>query len=426
MNITVHSSERYSRDELERIDGDPVTINLGCGTDERGVGIDINYEPDIMHDLNQDIPIEDGAADHIIAYHILEHLDDPTHFFEECRRVLGDSGTLNLEVPNVAWLPVRLWLTQDLQRFWSHKDPDRSGHWLARRLGNTDHRRTGHRTLWTKQLLAEYFERAGFEYAIEGWHGSRNLQAEASISQPTGQPSRTLHELERESGADLASQDYWAQTRARILSKWVSERDPETVLDAGCGSGYLTEMIASDTDADVLGIDIAAGSIELAKQRDTSACFKVDDATSLSDWSDTYDVILFADVLEHFERPERVVRPAAEALEPDGSVMVSLPAHEWLWGPHDEHNDHHARYDRDSLSDIADASGLTVKRTRNTNAIPLVPYWLFQRVLDRPVPDSARGGHSRLVEAAKSACIGIETRLAPPVGVTLIGELVQD
>lgn len=154
-------------------------LNLGCGTDDRGIGIDINYDPDMYHDLNNGIPCPDNSADRIIAEHVLEHLNNPTAFFAECRRVLATGGRLELEVPNVAWLPVRLWVTQDLQRFWSHKDPDRRGHWLARHIGNTDERRTAHKTLWTKQLLMEYLDRHGFEYEIDGWHGSRNLRAVA-------------------------------------------------------------------------------------------------------------------------------------------------------------------------------------------------------------------------------------------------------
>lgn len=423
----VETTTRYTRDDLEYLTDSPVLLNVGCGDDGRGVGIDIHYDPDIRHDLNDGIPIEAGAVDRVLAKHVLEHLDNPSQFFAECRRVLRDDGTLELEVPNVAWLPVRIWLTQDLQRFWSHKDPDQRGHWLARMLGNTDDRRTAHKTLWTKQLLAEYLDRAGFAYDIDGWHGSRNLAVTATPDVDTGDGSgsRTLHELERTSGDDLASQDYWAQTRARIIQRWVRDRAPDSVLDAGCGSGYLTERLADDLGCDVTGIDIDEDSIAVAQRRETSAEFGVGDVTELDTHPETYDVIIFADVLEHFERPQDALSAARESLADDGSIIVSLPAHGWLWGPHDEHNDHHRRYDADALGNVALKAGLKLARHRQTNAIPLVPYMIYQRVLRRPVPDSARGGHGRLVEGIKSALIRAETAIEPPVGVTLLGELEQ-
>lgn len=413
--------QHHDRESLVEMGDQPVVLNLGCGQDDRGIGVDIHYNPDIEADLNDGIPVADDSVDRIIASHVLEHLENPSLFFRECRRVLRDTGELEIEVPNVSWLPVRLWISQDLQRFWSHKDPDRNGHWLARRLGHSDERRTAHKTLWTKQLLAEYLDRHGFVYDIDGWHGSRNLHVTARLA-PDEPGGRTLHELERQSGLDLASQDYWAQTRARILSKWVREANPQRVLDAGCGSGYLTELIAEQTDADVLGIDIAEESVDLAQQRETTAEFRVGDVTAIEPASG-YDVILFADVLEHFEKPERVLAQAREALAPGGHIYVSLPAHEWLWGPHDEHNDHHRRYTKSSLASVAHASGLSVERARYTNAIPLVPYWAYQRLLERSVPDAARGGHNRILEAAKRVCINLETKISPPVGVTLIADL---
>lgn len=419
MSETTHR-DHHTRADLEAIDGEPVTLNCGCGLDETGVGIDINYTPDIHHDLNEGIPVADDAADRVLATHVLEHLDNPTRFLAECRRVLRDDGTLELEVPNVAWLPVRLWVTQDLQRFWSHKDPDQRGHWLARRLGNEDDRRTAHRTLWTKQLLAEYLDRAGFAYDIDGWHGSRNLSVTATPD--TGGGGHTLHELERVHGDDLASEDYWAQTRARIIEAWVRERSPDAVLDAGCGSGYLTAQLADALGCAVEGIDIAAESIAIAQDRETAATFRECD---VRDIAGTYDVVIFADVLEHFSRPQEPLRAAAEAVGADGSVIVSLPAHAWLWGPHDEHNEHVRRYDAETLREVAADAGLRVARHRHTNAIPLLPYALYQRVLKRTVPDATRGGHGRLVERLKQAAIRAEVAIDPPVGVTLLAELEQ-
>lgn len=180
--------ERYTRAELIDIDGEPVTLNLGCGTDPRGVGIDLNYETaDVMADLNEGIPVEDGAADRVIAEHVLEHLENPSFVLREIRRVLRPDGVAVIEVPNVGWLPVRLYLTQDLHRFWEHKVPGRAGHWLARRLGDPDPDRTAHLSLWTPRLLGDHLDRAGFEYEFHGRHHLvRNVRTTARIADTDG------------------------------------------------------------------------------------------------------------------------------------------------------------------------------------------------------------------------------------------------
>lgn len=173
--------DRYDRAELIDLGGDPVTLNLGCGTDPRGVGIDLNYEnADIAADLNEGLPVEDDAVDRVLAEHVLEHLENPSFVLREIRRVLRPDGLAVIEVPNVGWLPVRLYLSQDLHRFWEHKIPERAGHWLARRIGDPDPDRTAHLTLWTPRLLADHLERAGFDYEFrDRTHLVRNVRVSA-------------------------------------------------------------------------------------------------------------------------------------------------------------------------------------------------------------------------------------------------------
>lgn len=414
--------QQYGRDDLESIDGEPVTLNLGCGEDATGVGIDIHYNPDIKHDLNGGIPVEDGAADRILANHVLEHIDNPTKLLDECARVLAPGGELSIEVPNVGWLPVRVWISQDLHRFWQHKAPERDGHWLARRLGRTDPERTAHKTLWTKALLAEYLDAAGFDYRIEGSHLGQNLRARAWLDGATGS-GPTLHELERDAGGDLATDDYWAQTRARIMTRWIDERDPERVIDLGCGSGYLTATVAeADPTRTVIGIDTDADSIEVARRRGSPASFHVADAFDLDYAADSFDCVVLGDVIEHFEDPTPMLDEARRVLTPGGYCIISVPAFRFLFGPHDEHNDHHDRYTARRLAAVAEETGFEPVRHRYTNAVPLPVYWFYQRVLERPVPKGARGGHSRVVEWLKRRLISVETRVPFPIGITLIAE----
>jgi len=44
-------------------------------------------------------PMDDASVDKVIARHLLEHLADPTHFFDEAARVLVEGGTLQIHVP---------------------------------------------------------------------------------------------------------------------------------------------------------------------------------------------------------------------------------------------------------------------------------------------------------------------------------------
>jgi SAM-dependent methyltransferase len=52
-------------------------------------------------DLNEDIiPFNDDTFDYIIASHIIEHLNNPLDFFQDCIRVLKPGGKFYLEAPS--------------------------------------------------------------------------------------------------------------------------------------------------------------------------------------------------------------------------------------------------------------------------------------------------------------------------------------
>lgn len=79
-------------------------LNLGCGEDyKKGfVNVDVCGKCDLKHDLNvYPYPFKDGSVSKVLAYHILEHLENPIKFFEELHRILKPLGVLEVIVPHV-------------------------------------------------------------------------------------------------------------------------------------------------------------------------------------------------------------------------------------------------------------------------------------------------------------------------------------
>ena len=80
-------------------------LDIGCGKNKivgaLGLDIDKNSNPDILHDLNiYPYPINDNEFDKIYAKHVIEHVNDPIAFVQECYRVLKPNGTLLVETPH--------------------------------------------------------------------------------------------------------------------------------------------------------------------------------------------------------------------------------------------------------------------------------------------------------------------------------------
>src|SRR3954447_5477551 len=73
-------------------------------------------------------------------------------------------------------------------------------------------------------------------------------------------------------------------------------RGDEAVLDAGCGSGRLTELLIERVpDGRVIGVDASASMIEAARERlGPDADLRVADLVGLNLGADTVDVVYSA------------------------------------------------------------------------------------------------------------------------------------
>ncbi len=91
------------------------------------------------------------------------------------------------------------------------------------------------------------------------------------------------------------------------------------VLDIGCGAGLLTNPMAK-AGFDVTGIDISKASLQIATQFDktNSVRYAQADAYELPFEEQTFEGVTAMDLLEHVEKPEKVVREAARVLKPGG------------------------------------------------------------------------------------------------------------
>lgn len=70
------------------------------------------------------------------------------------------------------------------------------------------------------------------------------------------------------------------------------------------------------------------------------------------DPKDTFDTIVYIDVLEHIEDDAAEMRAAAQRLRPNGRIIVLSPAHQWLFTPFDASIGHYRRYNRSSLKKV--------------------------------------------------------------------------
>lgn len=130
-------------------------IDLGCGSGRlvqifkqkgfKALGIDVSPGQDIIaSNLNEPLPIEESSVDLITSLANLEHLNNPLLNLKEIHRVLRKGGICVLTTPSTAAKPVLEFLAFKLKLIDRHEIED-------------------HKMYFSKQLLAEYFQKAGFK-----------------------------------------------------------------------------------------------------------------------------------------------------------------------------------------------------------------------------------------------------------------------
>jgi 2-polyprenyl-3-methyl-5-hydroxy-6-metoxy-1,4-benzoquinol methylase len=115
---------------------------------------------------------------------------------------------------------------------------------------------------------------------------------------------------------------------ASTHSKIVSLVPPGTrVLEFGCATGYMSQVLKERLGCSVVGIEIDRDAAALAEQHAERVIVgdaeKIDYAAELA--GEEFDVVLFADVLEHLKEPADVLRRVRPFIAENGVVIASIP-----------------------------------------------------------------------------------------------------
>lgn len=96
------------------------------------------------------------------------------------------------------------------------------------------------------------------------------------------------------------------------------------VLDVGCGTGSVTLVANQGKGNEILCIEPDEERCRLARARGLQAYNEVL-SPEFFQARGTFDVIVFADVLEHLPSPAEILELAIQGLRPGGLVVISVP-----------------------------------------------------------------------------------------------------
>jgi 2-polyprenyl-3-methyl-5-hydroxy-6-metoxy-1,4-benzoquinol methylase len=102
--------------------------------------------------------------------------------------------------------------------------------------------------------------------------------------------------------------------------------EDRVVLDAGCGVGYGSALLAQCGARSVVGLDISAAAVEsAAAAAPANVSFEVGDVHALPYGDGQFDLVVCFEVIEHVTDQLAVLAELARVLAPDGVLAISSP-----------------------------------------------------------------------------------------------------
>jgi malonyl-CoA O-methyltransferase len=110
------------------------------------------------------------------------------------------------------------------------------------------------------------------------------------------------------------------------------EREPSTILDLGCGTGYLTELLSKRfPQAQIVAVDFAPAMIERARKRVPGASFLVCDIEELEPEPASYDLIASNATIQWLTEPEQTLARLADSLSAAGELRLATFGPRTFW-----------------------------------------------------------------------------------------------
>jgi SAM-dependent methyltransferase len=184
--------------------------------------------------------------------------------------------------------------------------------------------------------------------------------------------------------AQLDELHWWYRARREVLAALIRRTalppSGGRILEIGCGTGHNLKMLAQFGEVDALEVDETARG--LAEQRLGREVLSAPLPELLGVSERHYDLIGAFDVIEHIADDAAAVTAIAGRLRPGGRLVISVPAHQWMWSAHDTVNHHVRRYSKRQLRQLLEGSPLKLEKIGYFNSL-LFPIAVAERLASR-------------------------------------------
>jgi SAM-dependent methyltransferase len=181
--------------------------------------------------------------------------------------------------------------------------------------------------------------------------------------------------------AELDQLHWWYRARREVLAALIRRKARPAagakLLEIGCGTGHNLAMLSEF--GEVEGLELDDGARAVAEKR-LGRPIRNAPLPGLEGVPERhYDLIGAFDVIEHIDDDEAAMESIARRLKGGGRLVVTVPAHQWMWSAHDVVNHHKRRYSKRALRQLIEGSPLRLEAIGYFNSL-LFPLAIARRL----------------------------------------------
>lgn len=127
------------------------------------------------------------------------------------------------------------------------------------------------------------------------------------------------------------------------------------ILEIGGGTGFIAQKLL-ESGYSIEMADIHSNALHIAKSKGIKRLYQFD--LYNPPFTEAFDVICLFDVLEHCHDNQKALMTIKTMLKPGGKLILSVPAHKWLWSHDDVLSGHNKRYKKKDFFELYKACDL--------------------------------------------------------------------
>lgn len=175
---------------------------------------------------------------------------------------------------------------------------------------------------------------------------------------------------------------FWFLTRKAFIAYNMNLMIPKDskIIEIGAGTGNVTKHLIQAGYTNIAVGEMHASGLHYAHSYGITRLYQFD--LLRAPFETEFDAVCLFDVLEHIEEEETALSNTRRMLKPEGKIVLTVPAHQWLWSREDVIAGHKRRYTRHELHTKLEQAGFEIIKSKYF-FVSITPLLLLRRILNK-------------------------------------------